>query len=214
MVISNGDSLAATFSSIRNDGNVVSASAEFTAEGDTLTIKLTNTTPSTEKVQDLLTGVEFQLLGFTPTLLSVMGISRTVDSDGTFTDSATSQDLSWSLNSLGDERWQLDSQPNAEDSIIGPATNGSYASASRALVGNPGHNPFAAEMLIATLNVPGLSSAEGPVVRVVDFGFAASDANAVLTPGGGIEIPEPATVTLIGFVVGMFYMMARVRRRL
>jgi hypothetical protein len=211
LVMANGKSPAATFSSVGKDGHIKSAEVDFAASGDIMTVTLTNTTPNTEKVQDLLTGVSFQLLGFTPTLLSVTGLSRTVNKDGTFADSAISQDLSWSLKSLGDEQWRLDSHPNAEDSIIGPATNGSYESASGAIAGNPGHNPFAAETIIATLQVPGLSSASGPLVRVVDFGFSGSNANALIIPGGGLEIPEPATATLVGLIAGIFYVRPRSR---
>src|SRR5689334_13222039 len=76
----------ATISAVAKDGHVLSAVADFSASGDTLTLTLTNTTPTTEKVQDLLTGLEFQLLGLTPSLTSVMGIRRTIDEDGAFTD--------------------------------------------------------------------------------------------------------------------------------
>jgi hypothetical protein len=203
--------LAATFSAVSNDGHVVSAIADFTVDGDTLTVKLTNTTPTTNKVQDLLTGVEFQLQGFSPTLSSVAGVTRSINNDGAFSDSESSQDLSWSLTSLGSDLWRLDSYPDAEHSIIGPATNGNYTSASRSIRRNPGHNPFAAETVIATLNVPGLSSATGPVVIVTGFGFSGSNANATIIPGGGAEIPEPATAALAGIMACMCFMFARRR---
>jgi hypothetical protein len=206
-----GAVLAATFTAVNNDGHVVSATADFTVSGDVLTVRLTNTTPTTNKVQDLLTGVEFELQGFSPTLSSITGVTRSINSDGTFSDGVSSQDLSWSLKSLGGDLWGLDSHPDAEHSIIGPATNGNYASASRSIRGNPGHNPFAAEMAIATLNVPGLGSATGPVVVVTGFGFSGSDANATIVPGGGAEIPEPATTALAGIMACMCYMLARRR---
>src|SRR5262245_46904659 len=207
-----GSAVAAVFHGVGSDGHDVSGTVDFTSSGDVLTVKLTNTTPTTSNVQDLLTGVDFQLNGLTPTLVSITGVSRTIDVDGSFADGAAAHDLSWSLKSLGSGIWQLDSHPNAEDSIVGPATAGSYAGASRSVRGNPGHNPFAAEMIIAQLNVPGLQGASLPAVVVTGFGFAgSSSANSTITPSGPLEVPEPTTSIAMGliFVVGWAWLRPR-----
>jgi hypothetical protein len=183
---------AAMLYDVDKDGRVVSSTADFTASGDVLTVKITNTTPVTLGVHDLLTGIDFSLNGLTPTLTSVTGLLRSIGVDGAFSDGTSAQNLSWSLKSLGGDAWRLDSHPDAEHAIVGPASSGSYAGVSRSVRGNPGHNPLAAEVVIATLNVPGLSSTALPFVTVRRFGFSAS-ANNTITPSGPLEIPEPST---------------------
>jgi len=207
------DSLAAaTFYGVGPDGHEVSGTVDFTASGDVLTIKLTNTTPTTSNVTDLLTGVEFQLNGLAPTLDSITGISRTISVDGSFTDGAAAHNLSWSFKSLGGGLWQLDSHPDARDAIVGPASIDNYAGASRSVRGNPGHNPFAAETIIAQLNVPGLQSAALPAVVVTGFGFFGfSSANSTITPGGGLEVPEPATAIAMCCMFALGWMCLRYR---
>jgi len=203
---------AAIFHGTGGDGHTVSGTVEFTSAGDLLTVELTNTTPTTHDVRDLLTGVDFDLNGLTPTLLSITGISRTIDDDGTFSDSDSAHDLSWSLQSLGGDVWRLDSHPNAEDAIVGPPSDGSYAGANPSIRGNPGHNPFAAEIVTAQLNVPGLGVASLPAVVVTRFGFAGvSAANSTITPSGSLEVPEPATACLICLLVGSVWVCLRRR---
>jgi hypothetical protein len=191
----------------------VSGTVDFTTSGDVLTIKLTNTTRTTSNVTDLLEGVDFKLNGLTPTLDSITGIARTINVDGSFADGNAAHDLSWSLKSLGSGIWQLDSHPDARDAIVGPASAGSYAAASRSVRGNPGHNPFAAETIIAQLNVPGLQSAALPAVVVTGFGFSGfSAANSTITPGGGLEAPEPTTFVAMCFMFTFVGVALRHRR--
>jgi hypothetical protein len=209
LAVQNNSAFAAMFHGVGGDGHSVSATVDFTSAGDVLTVKLTNTTATTHDVRDLLTGVDFDLNGLTATLLSLTGVSRTVNDDGTFSDSDAAHDLSWSLKSHGDI-WQLNSHPNAEDAIIGPASGGNYAGASQSIRGNPGHNPFAAEMIIAQLNVPGLSGASLPAIVVRGFGFAGvSSANSTITPSGSLEIPEPATFGLMCVMVAIVWVCSR-----
>ena len=204
---------AATFHGASSDGHEVSGTVDFTASGDVLTIKLANTTPTTSNVTDLLTGVDFKLSGLTPTLDSITGISRTINVDGSFTDGDAAHDLSWSLKSLGSGIWELDSHPDARDAIVGPASAGSYEEAGRSVRGNPGHNPFAAETIIAQLNVPGLQSAALPAVVVTGFGFSgSSSANSTITPGGGLEAPEPTASFAMCFMFTLAWLSLRHRR--
>ena len=189
---------AATFTSVASDGRIRSGSADFSSVGNILTIRITNTTPETRNVNDLLKSIDFSLNGLSPTLVSVTGMLRYIDLDGNAYDSEGTRDLSWSLKALDEGRWQLNYHPDAQNAIVGPPTDGDYADANRSIRGNNGHNPFAAEVAIATLNVPGLENASRPIVRVLGFGFnAEASAQGVITPDGAMEIPEPAGVVLM-----------------
>jgi hypothetical protein len=187
------------FVGLSSDGHPVSATADFTAVGDVVTVKLTNTTTTTLDAGELFTGVDFTISGLTPTLTSDTGIERTINNDGTFSDTATAQDLSWSLVSLGGGTWQLNFNPNAEHAIVGPPSGGNYAGANGSIKGNPGHNPFAAEMAVFELNVPGISQAPLPsvVVESFRFGTALNPGTGTITPGTGLEVPEPAAAVLL-----------------
>jgi hypothetical protein len=202
---------AATFHSVDKHGHVLSAMADFSSVGDVLTVKLTNTTPETESVKDLLKSIDFSLDGLTPTLLSVTGVLRNIDRDGTWDDNDEAETLSWSLKSLGDDEWRLVSTPDARHAIVGPPNEDDYADASRSIRGNNGHNPFAAEMVVAELNVPGLGSASMPVVSVLSFGFSGSgSADGSITPGGALEVPEP-TISLLVIAGFAAYLSRRCR---
>lgn len=190
--------VAAMFTSVNRHGNVISATADFSNVGDLLTVKITNTTPETHSTSDLLKSLDFSLGGLTPTLSSVTGVLRYIDRDGTPYQTDGVRDLSWSLKELCDGEWQLNSRPDAEHAIVGPPTDGDYADAMRSIRGNNGHNPFAAEVVIAELNVPGLGAATGPMVTVLSFGFSGNaESRGTITPSGAMEVPEPALSALV-----------------
>jgi 2,4-dienoyl-CoA reductase (NADPH2) len=67
---------AAMFTGISGDGDPISATADFSLVGDTLTVKLTNTTPFTHSADELFTGIDFRLSGLSPTLPSLAGIDH------------------------------------------------------------------------------------------------------------------------------------------
>ena len=205
-VLGASSATAATFFGTGPDAHPVSASADFTASGDTLTVKLTNTTATTLHAGGLFTGLEFSVIG-TPTLTSDTGVERSIEGDGTFTDGGSAVDVSWSLVPLGGNMWQLNFNPDAMHAIVGPPTGGNYAAANASVSGNPGHNPFAAEMAVFELNVPGIGAAPLPSVVVKSFLFGTNLHSGVgvlggppggITPGGGPEaIPEPTAGLLM-----------------
>src|SRR5690242_9587592 len=75
-----------SFSGTSSDGHPVSGTAESTPSAGSVTVKLTNTTANTLDAGELLTGLDFSLGGLTPTLTSKTGIQRTVNGNGTFSD--------------------------------------------------------------------------------------------------------------------------------
>jgi hypothetical protein len=175
------------FSGFSSDGHPVSGSVDFSinAGADLLTVTLANTTATTLDAGELLTGLDFMLGGLTPSFTSAMGIQRTVNGSGGFSDTGVPQSLSWSLSDLGGGNHQLNFNPNAKDSIIGPPTAGSYNVANPSVKGNGGHNPFAAESAVFVLSVTGLEANTPIVVKTWRYGTTLDAAT-----------PEPASCVL------------------
>jgi hypothetical protein len=197
------------FSGVNADGNPVSGSAEFTldASADTVRVKLRNTTPTTRYAGELFTGIDFSLGGLVPSLVSDMGVQRAVESNGSFSDTAIAKNLSWKLVSLVGDTYQLNFNPNAKDAIIGPPTLGSYSDANGSIKGNPGHNPFAAQVAEFVLWVPTLEASTEVAVSVFRFGTGLAPAIST--------VPEPAAIPLLSFglmVIGNMLRYSRATR--
>jgi hypothetical protein len=195
------------FSGTSADGHPVSGSAKFTlnAAADTILVELTNTTSLTLDAGELFTGLDFSLGGLTPTMTTDTGIQRNVAANGTFTDTGSPQNLSWSLVSLGGSNFQLNFNPNSKDSIIGPPTAGSYATAGPSIKDNNGHNPFAAQVAKFQLSVPGLEANTPLVVSRFRYGTTLAAATGTMT-----TVPEPAS--FVPILVGLATLV-RLRRR-
>jgi hypothetical protein len=179
-----------TFNGLSSDGHAVAAKVQITpnAGADTLALKLTNTTAITLDAGELFTGLDFSLGGLTPSLTSAQGNQRTVTGVGALSDTGSPQNLSWSVASLGGGNFQLNFNPNAADSIIGPPSGGDYSGANGSVKGNAGHNPFAAETAEFVLSVPGLEAHTSIAITQFRFGttLAAATGNAVPEPGLGL----------------------------
>src|SRR5262245_27013758 len=184
------------FSGTSFDAHPISGSVDFTVNGaaDTVTVKLTNTTATTLDAGELFTGLDFMIGGLTPSMAANAdtGIQRTVDAGGGFSDTGSAVDLSWSLVSLGSGNYQLNFNPNAKDSIIGPPSGGNYAGANESIKDNNGHNPFAALTAQFVLNVPNLENNTPFTIKGVRFGTELDPAT-VITPPGDPIVPEPAS---------------------
>jgi hypothetical protein len=186
-----------SFSGTSIDGHAVSGTADFTLAAGSATIKLTNTTATTHDAGELLTGIDFSLGGLALTLSSKTGIERTVAGNGTFSDTGSPQNLSWSVTSLGSGNFQLDFSPDAKDAILGPTSGGNYSGANSSIDGNGGHNPFVDEM--ATFVVTNANLTPNTQISVSHFlyGTGPDPANGTITVGGGPNIPEPSTFVLM-----------------
>lgn len=194
------------FSGTSVDGHPVSGSADFTlnAGADTITVKLTNTTATTNDAGELFTGLDFTVGGLTPTMTSDTGVERTVDGSGGFTDSAPGQNLTWSLVSLGSGTYQLNFNPDAKHAILGPPTAGSYSGANGSIKGNPGHTPFTAQVATFVLSVPNLEANTPVIAKVFRYGTN-------LDPATGTIVPEPTTAALL-LAAGIVAVTRRKRR--
>jgi hypothetical protein len=182
-------------SGFSSDGHPVSATASFLRNpGDqTLAVTLTNTTATTHDAGELLTAIDFNLGGLTPTLASASGIQRTVVGSGAFSDTGSPQPLSWSVASAGGGSYSLNFNPNAKDAVLGPPMSGSYSGANASIKGNNGHNPFAAQVAEFLLNVPGIQANTPISVSVFRFGTSLAAAAGDIT-----HMPEPSTAALVG----------------
>jgi hypothetical protein len=188
-----------TFTGLSSDGHAVAAIVQITpnAGADTLSVKLTNTTAITLDSGELFTGLDFSLGGLTPSLTSAQGNQRTVTGVGALSDTGSPQNLSWSVASLGGGSFQLNFNPNAADSIIGPPSGGDYSGANGSIKGNAGHNPFAAETAEFVMSVPGLES--NTPIAITQFRFG-----TILAPATGSAVPEPGLGLMALFALAGF----------
>jgi len=197
------------FSGTSSDGHTVAGEASFAPSVGTVTVQLTNTTGMTLDAGELFTGIDFSLGGLSASLTSKVGIQRTVTGSGTFSDTGSAQNLSWSLVSIGSGFYQLNFNPDAKDGIIGPPSGGSYAGANGSIKGNSGHNPFAAETATFVLSVPGATASTPVTVSAFRFGTALDIASGATT----IIVPEPASCALVMIGI-MWAAFKRERRRM
>ena len=184
-----------------NAGVTGAADITFDDANDKVTVKLTNTTTPTTDAPDLLTGIDFTIggLSVTTNTLTAKGTQRTVAGDGTFTDSAPNQNLSWSVFTQGGG-YRLDFNPDSKDAIIGPPTGGNYSGGNGSIKGNAGHTPFAAEMGTFTFSVPNLAANTPFIVTAFLYGTGPAPAEGITTTSGGIPEPSTAILALIAIV--------------
>lgn len=172
-------------------GQAVSATADFSQSGSTLTLTLTNTLLGIKSAGQLLTGITFTLSdGSGVSLNSQTGDLISIASNGTVTDLGTLA-LGWGFGSTGSNTFEacvictggVTASATPEQGIIGP---GPYTSANSSILGNGPHNPFVNQSAVFTFNVP-----SNETVSDVVFSFGTQ-------PGANVPTPEPSTLLLLG----------------
>lgn len=183
-------------------GQLVSAMADVSLSGNTLTITLSNTLPGIADAGQLLTDVFFTLsASATPNLSAQTGDLITVAKDGTVTDLGSST-LGWGFGTSivnGMSGFELcvicQGGPTApatpSEGILGPASgDGKYDNANGSIAGNKPHNPFVNQTATFTLTDLPI----GATVDNVVFSFST-------TPGDNVPastpVPEPASLVLL-----------------
>jgi len=184
-------------------GEPVSALATFTTSTDTVSIKLENLQADPNSVKAVIYDVMFSLstgqnVG---TITSTTGIERTVNGDGTFSDSGPINLVDWGLFASGSQldldRIQAPGQK--QHGVIGPpnSVSGEYDNAGGSIAGNNAHDPFWGESVDFVLNVPGVTAAS--TITAATLAFNTTSGNTVTV----VPVPEPASWALACLAVGM-----------
>lgn len=191
----------------------VSASADFSLTGNTLTIALSDTLVGIQDAGQLLTDVFFTLsASASPSLSSQSGdlVSINVDKKTkvqTVTDLGTSA-LGWgfgaaTVSSLNGFELCVICQggPTAvatpSEGILGPSSlDGNYDNANGSIAGNKPHNPFVNQT--ATFTITDVPS--GATVDNVIFSFSTTAGDNVQGSATSV-VPEPASILLLGTVL-------------
>lgn len=186
-------------------GETVSASADFSVSGTTLTLTLTNTLAGIHDAGQLLTGFFFTTSTGSAALTSQTGDLVKLGSGGVVTDLGVSN-LGWGFgaatvnNINGFElcvicQGGVSATATPAEGILGPkSADGAYDNANASLL-TGAHNPLVNNSATFKFNV-----AQGVTVSNVSFSFGT-------TPG----VPEPSTLFSLG--ASLFALTAFVRKR-
>jgi len=204
-------------------GNPVDASATFTTSGNTVMITLTDLLNNPKEAGQLISDISFHLTSgqTVATINPLSGTTtwRTVNSDGTFTDSTTPPP--------GSHNWAVDFSPPDPTTIHisallggavgpagliigGPGAGSLYSNANGSIAGSPSHNPFLLGPVTFTLNVPGVNVDSSINSMSFSFGTTIGDNIPGIPPQRGVP-DGGTTVMLLGAALSG---LALIRRKL
>jgi hypothetical protein len=193
-------------------GEPVSARATFTTSTDTVSIKLENLQADPNSVKAVVYDVMFSLsTGQTVgTNTSTTGTERTVNDDGTFSDTGPINLVDWGLFTSGS---QLDldrilAPGQKHHGVIGPpnSVSGQYDNANGSIADNNAHVPFWGESADFVLNVPGVTAESSISAATLAFNTTSGDTVNV------VPVPEPASWALACLAVGMLSLSVQPRK--
>lgn len=182
-------------------GYSVDAEATFSLVGDVLTIQLSNLEANPSDVDQLISGVEFDVSGGTKaTLDTSSGITATIGNGGSYAPSSSAASLSkWTLSGSSGSSINLSTlgSDSPYDMIIGPDSAGGYSGKGKY---NKGNSSIKGEPVVLgdatfTVTVNGLNSLSQLSDVQFEFGCMpdcdTANGQKVNTP---TPVPEPTTI--------------------
>jgi hypothetical protein len=186
--------------------STTNVSGTIVAGNGTVTITLNNNLTNAQVVSVIqnISGVYFQVSGYTLGAVSLSGSSSTqstnIDGSGNAVLAGAVNPTGWGAGHNGSLitvcvvcAGGFGASPSAgpDQTIIGGTGSGSYANANGSIAGNGPHNPFLAGTVTFTLVVPGVTVNSTFSNVVIQFGTTA-------TPPETQQTPEPASMLLLG----------------
>lgn len=200
--------------------STTNVSGTIVAGNGTVTITLNNNLTNAQVVSVIqnISGIYFQVSGYTLGAVSLSGSSSTqstnIDNSGNAVLAGAVNPTGWGAGHDGSlisvcvvcaGTFNVGPTSGPEQTIIGGTGSGAYANANGSIAGNDPHNPFLVGTVTFTVVVPGVTVNSTFSNVVLQFGTTATP------PGEQQQTPEPASMILLGS--GLVGMAAGLRKK-